>query len=101
MARRANGGDELHPRCAIFGALMREEREREGRGQKVYGKAAGVSRQKIGAIERGEAAADADLLFKLEDAGFLRPSELMRRAFRREAGLVEDDESDGNPGEGK
>jgi transcriptional regulator with XRE-family HTH domain len=70
-----------------FGAAVRESRARRGLSQETLGFVAGMHRNYVGAVERGEINPTLRVIFKLAYGLMMLPSELMALAERHHGAL--------------
>jgi DNA-binding XRE family transcriptional regulator len=70
-----------------FGGAVREARARRGLTQETLGFIAGLHRNYVGAVERGETNPTLRIVFKLAHALVMLPSELLALAERHHGAL--------------
>jgi len=80
MRRKISAHSTRHD---AFGRAVRETRARRGLSQEHLGFVAGLHRNYVGAVERGEINPTLRIVFKLADGLMLRPAELLQLAERQ------------------
>lgn len=70
-----------------FGGAVRESRARRGLSQEALGSVAGLHRNYVGAVERGEINPTLRIIFQLARGLLMLPSELLALAERHHGAL--------------
>jgi transcriptional regulator with XRE-family HTH domain len=88
-----SGKNARSAKYRAFGRAVREARARRGLSQEALGFAAGLHRNYVGAVERGEINPTLRVVFKLARGLLMMPSELLTLAEQHH-GALEDGSRD-------